>query len=190
MGYLIIGLGNIGAEYVDTRHNIGFMVLDQLAALQKTSFVTDKLGMVATCEYQGCTLYLLKPTTYMNLSGRSVCHWLGHTRIHVIHSLVIVDDVALPFGKLRMKARGSAAGHNGLKNIEAFLGTQAYPRLRMGIGSNFPKGRRADYVLAPFTAEEQKALPASMAQACQMILSFCASGIGPTMERYNNLTPQ
>ena len=185
MKYLIIGLGNIGAEYATTRHNVGFMVLDRLAAAQDATFRTDRLAAVAVCKYRGRTLHLIKPTTYMNCSGRAVRYWLQQLKVPLDKSLVIVDDIALPFGSLRMRARGAAAGHNGLKDIEEQLGTQAYPRLRLGIGDDFMPGRQADYVLAPFTAQEQAALPDSLTQACSMAYAFCTLGIERTMNQYN-----
>lgn len=186
MKYLIVGLGNVGTEYTHTRHNVGFMVLDQLAKVQEATFQLDQLAALATCKYRGRTLCLIKPTTYMNHSGRAVGYWLNKLKLPVAQSLVVVDDVALPFGKLRMRAQGAAAGHNGLKSIEASLGSQVYPRLRMGIGCDFPKGHQADYVLAPFTVEELETLPASIDQACQMIYAFCTLGIVRTMEQYNH----
>ena len=186
MKYLIVGLGNVGNEYAFTRHNVGFMVLDQLARMQKKVFQSDRLATLATCQYRGRTLCLIKPTTYMNHSGRAVGYWLNKLKLPVEQSLVIVDDIALPLGKLRMRPQGTAAGHNGLKSIEASLGTQVYPRLRMGIGDEFSKGRQADYVLAPFTTKEQEALPKLIDQACQAIYAFCTLGVARTMEQYNN----
>lgn len=190
MKYLITGLGNTGEWYVHTRHNIGFMVLDQLAASHDASFTEGKLGMITTCKYRGHTLHLLKPTTYMNFSGKSVRYWLGQLKIPVEQSLTVVDDLALPFGKLRMRAKGATAGHNGLKSVEKYLATQAYPRLRVGIGNNFLKGYQADYVLKPFTMEERPKVPSFIDQACQMVLSFCSIGIERTMERCNSAAPQ
>ncbi len=186
MKYLIIGLGNIGAEYALTRHNAGFMVLDQLAAEQGATFRTERLAAVAVCRYRSRTLHLVKPTTYMNHSGRAVRYWCQQLKLPLDNSLVIVDDIALPFGCLRMRARGAAAGHNGLKDIEAQLGTRAYPRLRIGIGNDFVPGRQADYVLAPFTTQEQAALPDCLAQACSMVYAFCTLGIQRTMNQYNH----
>ena len=185
MKYLIVGLGNVGAAYADTRHNIGFIVLDHLAKELGASFRSERLAAVATCQHRGRQLYLAKPTTYMNDSGKAVRYWLHQLKLPTVRSLVVVDDVALPFGRLRMRAQGSSAGHNGLKSIEALLGTQEYPRLRVGIGSNFPKGRQAAYVLGAFTAEERAALHAPVDQACQMITTFCTLGIARTMEQYN-----
>lgn len=186
MKYLVVGLGNAGTEYALTRHNIGFMVLDQLAQMQATPFQPDRLAMLATCKYRNRLLCLVKPTTYMNHSGRAVGYWLHKLKLSVEQSLVVVDDVALPFGKLRMRSQGATAGHNGLKSIEASLSTQVYPRLRIGIGNDFPKGRQANYVLDPFTDQEQQVLPALLDQACQMIYTFCTSGIRYTMDQYNH----
>jgi PTH1 family peptidyl-tRNA hydrolase len=186
MKYLIVGLGNVGTEYAYTRHNVGFMVLDQLAKMQEAIFQLDRLATLATCKYRGRTLYLIKPTTYMNHSGRAVAYWLNKLKLPVEQSLVVVDDVALPFGKLRMRTQGAPAGHNGLKSVEASLGTQVYPRLRMGIGHDFPKGHQADYVLAPFTEKELETLPVPLDRACQMIYAFCTLGIVRTMEQHNH----
>ena len=185
MKYLLVGLGNIGTEYTLTRHNIGFMVLDQLAQAHGVSFEEKRLAAVAHYRYRGRQLYLIKPNTYMNNSGKAVRYWLQHLQVPLERSLVIVDDVALPFGKLRIRSQGSSAGHNGLKSIEAMVGSRAYPRLRMGIGQDFPKGRQADYVLAPFTAREQAALPAHIDLACEIVQAFCTSGIEQTMAQYN-----
>lgn len=187
MKYLIVGLGNIGTEYASTRHNMGFMVLDRLAMLQKTPFQSDRLASVATCSYRGRKLFLVKPTTYMNHSGRAVAYWLSKLKLSAEQSLVVVDDIAFSLGKLRIRAQGSHAGHNGLKNIESSLGTQAYPRLRVGIGHNFCPGAQSDYVLAPFTPKEQVSLPAIMDQACTIVHAFCTLGIVRTMERYNRV---
>jgi PTH1 family peptidyl-tRNA hydrolase len=184
--YLIIGLGNIGTEYAATRHNVGFRVVEQLGEALGVTFQPDRLAAVATGKYRGRTLYLVKPSTYMNLSGRAVSYWLNKLKLTPEQCLVVVDDVALPFGKLRLRPQGATAGHNGLKSIEASLATQAYPRLRVGIGNDFPKGRQADYVLAPFTQKEEEALPAVIDQACEIAYGFSTLGIARTMEQYNN----
>ena len=186
MKYLIIGLGNIGTEYAATRHNVGFRVVEQLGEAMAVTFQPDRLAAVATGKYRGRTLYLVKPSTYMNLSGRAVSYWLNKLKLTPEQCLVVVDDVALPFGKLRLRPQGATAGHNGLKSIEASLATQAYPRLRVGIGNDFPKGRQADYVLAPFTQKEEEALPAVIDQACEIAYGFSTLGIARTMEQYNN----
>ena len=189
MKYLIIGLGNIGSAYALTRHNIGFMALDQLAHDRGISFQADRLAATATCRYRGRTLHLIKPSTYMNNSGRAVHYWLHKLKLPAEKSLVIVDDLALAFGKLRMRPQGAAAGHNGLKSIEASLGTAAYPRLRMGIGHRFAPGQQADYVLGRFDAGEQAALPQPLTQACEMIYAFCTLGIERTMAQWNATPP-
>ena len=161
------------------------MVLDQLAQAHGVGFEERRLAAVAHYRYRGRQLYLIKPNTYMNNSGKAMRYWLQHLQVPLERSLVIVDDVALPFGKLRMRPQGTTAGHNGLKSIEALLGTQVYPRLRIGIGRDFPQGRQADYVLAPFTAQEQAALPTHIDQACQVVQAFCTLGLEQTMTQYN-----
>lgn len=185
MKYLIIGLGNIGHEYELTRHNIGFQVLDQLAAEQQVKFQIDRLALVTSFSYKGRSLYLIKPTTYMNLSGKAVQYWINKLKISIENTLTIVDDLALPFGKLRLRSQGSSAGHNGLKSMEMQLQTQAYPRLRFGIGNNFSKGQQANYVLARFQDQELSLLASPINQACEIIRSFCTLGITRTME-YSN----
>jgi len=185
MKYLIVGLGNIGPEYALTRHNIGFQVLDSLVVAHKATFRISRLASFASCRYQGKSLNLVKPTTYMNHSGNAVRYWLDKLKVPLENILIIVDDIALPFGKLRLKAQGSSAGHNGLKSLEAYLGTQAYSRLKFGIGTNFKPGQQADYVLAPFSSAECNVLPTYINQACEMVLAFCAIGITRTMEQYN-----
>ena len=154
MKYLIVGLGNIGAEYADTRHNIGFNVLDALAGASNIAFTTDRYGAVAELRHKGRTLVLLKPSTYMNLSGKAVRYWLDREKIERENLLVVVDDIALPFGTLRMRTRGSAGGHNGLKSICELLGTEDYARIRFGIGGDFARGQQVDYVLGQWTEEE------------------------------------
>ncbi|MEQ8808449.1 MAG: aminoacyl-tRNA hydrolase, partial [Imperialibacter sp.] len=151
MKYLIAGLGNIGPEYELTRHNIGFLVLDRLAQAASASFTFNKQAYTAEIKHKGRTLHLIKPTTYMNLSGKAVAYWMQQLKVPRENILVITDDIALPFGKLRMKPKGSSAGHNGLKNIEATLGGQDYPRLRFGIGDNYSKGHQVEYVLNNFS---------------------------------------
>ena len=185
MKYLIVGLGNIGTEYALTRHNVGFMVLDQLAQAHEATFQDQRLAAVAYYSYYGYQLYLIKPTTYMNHSGKAARYWLQQHKVPIDRSLVVVDDIALPLGKIRLRPQGANAGHNGLKSIETLLGTQVYPRLRVGIGHDFRPGQRADYVLAPFTAQEQATLPTLINQACKMIHAFCTLGIERTMAQYN-----
>lgn len=186
MKYLIAGLGNIGAEYELTRHNIGFLVLDHLASKLEIKFTSDKLSFVAEGKYKGRSIYLIKPTTYMNLSGKAVNYWLQELKIPVENLLVVTDDIALPFGKLRMRGKGSNAGHNGLGSIEETLGGNSYPRLRCGIGSNFSKGRQVDYVLSRFSEQEFQELDPLLEKACEMILSFCSIGIERTMNFFND----
>jgi PTH1 family peptidyl-tRNA hydrolase len=185
MKYLIAGLGNIGAEYELTRHNIGFLVLDQLADQQKAEFKADRHAERAEFKFKGRTLHLIKPSTYMNLSGKAVAYWLNELKIQKENLLVVVDDLALPFGALRMRTKGSAAGHNGLKNIELVLGGQDYTRLRFGISDNFGKGQQADYVLSNFKKEEFQKLPPFIDQANEMILSYSTIGPERTMSLFN-----
>jgi PTH1 family peptidyl-tRNA hydrolase len=185
MKYLIAGLGNIGAEYELTRHNAGFLVLDRLADIHKIDFQTDRLADKAELKYKGKQIHLIKPTTFMNLSGKAISYWLKELKIPKENLLVIVDELALPFGSLRLRAKGSAAGHNGLKNIELLLGGQDYPRLRFGIGDHFPKGQQVDYVLSNFTKKEFEELPFVMDKSIEAILSFCTIGIERTMNIYN-----
>ena len=184
--FLIAGLGNIGPEYETTRHNIGFMILDRIAELQSASFEHQRHAFTSTLNLKGRTLHLIKPTTYMNLSGKALNYWLSELKIPLENLLVVVDDIALPFGSLRMRAKGSAAGHNGLTDIENTLGSNQYPRLRFGIDNNFYKGKQADYVLSPFSKEEQKNLPEFIDKAADMIQSFCLSGIQITMTQFND----
>ncbi|MDE5687810.1 MAG: aminoacyl-tRNA hydrolase [Paramuribaculum sp.] len=186
MKYLIVGLGNIGEEYAGTRHNIGFMILDAFAKASNISFATDRYGDVARMRLKNKQLVLLKPSTYMNLSGNAVRYWKEKEGIDVDHILVLVDDIALPFGAIRIKGNGSDAGHNGLKNIAAMLGSQAYPRLRFGIGNDYPRGAQIEYVLGRFTPEQRTELPARIEVACEAIKAFCLSGIGFAMCNFNN----
>ena len=151
MKYLIAGLGNIGPEYELTRHNAGFLILDQLADMHKTDFTTERLAMHTEIKHKGRSIHLIKPTTYMNLSGKAIAYWLQELKVAKENLLVVVDEIALPFGSLRMRGKGSAAGHNGLKNIELTLNGQDYSRLRVGVGDNYSKGRQVDYVLSNFS---------------------------------------
>ena len=186
MKFLIAGLGNIGPEYELTRHNVGFLVIDQLADKLGTDFVSSRYAAKAEAKYKGKVLHLIKPSTYMNLSGKSIQYWMNDLKVPKENLLVIVDDLALPFGSLRLRPQGSAAGHNGLKNIELLLNGQDYPRLRFGIGDNFSKGNQVDFVLSTFTQEEMNELPDKMNKAVEMILSFCTTGIARTMSQYNS----
>ena len=185
MKYLIAGLGNIGAEYELTRHNIGFLVLDQLADQQKADFASSRLADKAEFKFKVRSIHLIKPTTYMNLSGKAVAYWLKALNIPRENLLVVVDEIALPFGTLRMRPKGSSGGHNGLQNIEDVLGDQAYPRLRFGIGNEYSKGHQVEYVLSNFSKEQFDALPAIMKKANDMILSFCTICTEKTMSLYN-----
>ena len=185
MKYLIVGLGNIGPEYADTRHNIGFMVANELAKREKVSFSNLRLAYYTELSHKGRKVYVIKPTTYMNLSGKAVNYWMQELRIPIENVLVIVDDLALPFGTIRLKPKGSAAGHNGLKSIEGVLGGVDYPRLRFGISDNYPKGRQIDYVLSGFDEDEQPELPALIDRSIEMIHSFVSVGAELTMTRFN-----
>ena len=189
MKYLIVGLGNIGREYEATRHNIGFRIADALAARLGTSFATKRYGDVATGRIKNAQIVLLKPSTYMNLSGEAVRYWMSTERITIDHILVLVDDLALPFGTLRLKGKGSDAGHNGLKNIAQLLGSQAYPRLRFGIGNDYPQGKQIDYVLGAFPPEQEARLPQLIEQACEAAAAFCLEGITSAMTKYNSAAP-
>ncbi|MCC8176433.1 MAG: aminoacyl-tRNA hydrolase [Bacteroidales bacterium] len=186
MKYLIVGLGNIGDEYRDTRHNIGFMILDAFAEASNITFTTERYGDVGRGRVKNKQVVLLKPSTYMNLSGNAVRYWLQKENIPIDHMLVVVDDIALPFGAIRIKARGSDAGHNGLKNIAAMLGTQAYPRLRFGVGNDFARGTQIDYVLGPFTPEERQHLPERIAVAVDAIRTDVLAGLDRAMCDFNN----
>ena len=186
MKYLIVGLGNIGPEYENTRHNIGFRVLDALAKASNLIFSDGRYGATCEMKIKGRTLILLKPSTYMNLSGNAVRYWLQKENIPVENLLVIVDDLALPFGSLRLKPRGSDAGHNGLKHIQQILGSDNYARLRFGIGNDFSKGQQVNYVLGSFPEEQEKELPTRLERAGEIIKSFCLAGIQLTMTQFNN----
>ena len=185
MKYLIVGLGNIGSEYENTRHNIGFNVLDELAKQESLSFENLRYGAVAEYKFKGKTLVLLKPSTYMNLSGKAIRYWLQQEKIKPENLLVIVDDLALPFGSLRMRQKGSDAGHNGLKNIQEIFGHNNYARVRFGIGDNFSRGKQVDYVLGKWTDEERAGLYEGIDLAIQMIKGFVTIGAARTMSQYN-----
>lgn len=187
MKFLIVGLGNIGAEYENTRHNIGFMVVDKLAADNGARFAMDRYAYWTEIRCKGGhTLVMIKPTTYMNESGKAVRYWMEREKIPVERILVVVDDLALEPGQLRMKAGGSAGGHNGLSNINLLIGTQNYPRLRFGIGSNFHKGQQIDYVLGKFSAQDLPLIEPKIDIAGEMIKSFAFAGIANTMNTFNN----
>ncbi len=183
--FLIVGLGNIGTEYVRTRHNIGFKVLNHLAKQNEIEFETRKLGALATYKLKGRTFLLLKPNTFMNLSGKAVKYWLDKENISLENLLVVTDDLNLPFGTLRLKTKGSNGGHNGLKDIQDKLNTIHYNRLRFGISNEFSKGRQVDYVLGEWTNEESEKLDERLEQASKMLISFAMSGVNHTMNQFN-----
>ncbi len=184
MKFLIAGLGNIGNEYAQTRHNIGFDILDSLVS-DPAQFTLDRHAYYSMVKFKGKSLHLIKPTTYMNLSGKAVKYWLEHLKLSVENLLVVTDDIALPLGKLRVRKSGSDGGHNGLKNIIETLGTTEFPRLRFGIGGDFPKGYQVDYVLGKWSAEEKKQLPEKIEKACEAVKSFVTIGIDRTMNFHN-----
>lgn len=183
MKYLIAGLGNIGDEYVGTRHNIGFAVADALAG--DARFTQDRHAFVTEVKFKGRILVIIKPTTFMNLSGKALQYWLQAEKIPLENLIVITDDIALPFGTIRIKAKGSDGGHNGLKSIQETLGTGDYPRLRFGVGNEFSKGRQSDYVLGKWSDEEKKLLPERISKCCEAVKAFTTIGIGLTMTNYN-----
>ncbi|MBO7459131.1 MAG: aminoacyl-tRNA hydrolase [Paludibacteraceae bacterium] len=183
--FLIVGLGNIGDEYAGTRHNIGFMMIDAFAQSVNAEWQDKRYGFVAKCRVKNAELVLLKPSTYMNLSGNAVRYWLQAEKIPVENMLVLVDDLNLPFGTIRIRKQGSNGGHNGLGHIQSVLGTDAYARVRFGIGNEFTRGTQINYVLGHWTEEEEKALPDRLALFKEIIPSFCLQGIDRTMNQYN-----
>ncbi len=183
--YLIIGLGNPGQEYADTRHNIGFQVLDTLASEFNASFTSARYGDVTEFRHKGRTFILLKPATFMNLSGKAVRYWMDQEKLTPERLLVVTDDLAIPFGAIRLKPRGGAGGHNGLASIIEVLGSDEYPRLRFGIGSEFARGRQSEYVLGPWDTEERKTLDARIELARKAILQFGLLGIDQAMNGFN-----
>lgn len=185
MKFLIIGLGNKGAEYENTRHNIGFKIAEKIAEKTAAKFASAHFGWVAEARYKGKKVYILQPDTYMNLSGKAIKFWMQKENIPLENILAITDDLALPFGTLRMKMKGSDAGHNGLKSIQQELQTQNYARLRFGISADFSAGRQSDYVLGKWTAEEQEKLPERIEKFAAAALSFVFAGIGNTMTAFN-----
>ena len=185
MNYLIAGLGNIGQEYSDTRHNAGFMVLDAWAQASNTVFTTQRYGDVAEVSFKGRKITLLKPSTYMNLSGNAIRYWMTKLKIPVENLLVICDDLNIPFGTLRMRKKGSDGGHNGLKNIQELLGTQDYARIRVGIGNDFLRGGQVDFVLGKLDEEELKAMPEICAQVIEGAKSFVFCGADRAMNSFN-----
>ena len=185
--YLIVGLGNIGADYAGTRHNIGFDVADALIKKHEGSFRLDRLAEVAEIRWKGKTLITIKPTTFMNLSGKAVKYWMDKEKIPLENVLIIVDELALPLTKFRLRPAGSSAGHNGLRSIEEVLGTDGYPRLRFGIGNSFPKGRQVDFVLGKWREDELPLVRQKVDKTVELVESFATSGIERTMNQYNNL---
>jgi peptidyl-tRNA hydrolase, PTH1 family len=185
MKYLIVGLGNPGAKYENTRHNVGFKVVEAFAKMHEASFSPDRQADVARAKFKGRTVVLIKPTTFMNLSGKAVNYWLQQEKIPIENLLVITDDIALPFGKLRMKGKGSDGGHNGLKDIQSTLNTVDYARVRFGVGSEFNKGQQADYVLGEWSLEEKIALEERIQTATEFIKGFCTIGLQLTMTNWN-----
>ncbi|MDE6000346.1 MAG: aminoacyl-tRNA hydrolase [Bacteroidaceae bacterium] len=185
MKYLIVGLGNIGDEYVGTRHNIGFRTLDAFAKKQGAEWTDKRYGAIAKTRVKNAELTLLKPSTYMNLSGQAVRYWAQQEKIPVENILVIVDDLSLPVGKIRLRGNGSAGGHNGLKNIESCMMTQNYARIKFGIGNDFPKGAQVDFVLGQFSDEDNKIIEEKLEYVGDAIKSFCLQGLDRTMNQYN-----
>ncbi|MFY0604532.1 MAG: aminoacyl-tRNA hydrolase [Flavobacteriaceae bacterium] len=183
--FLIVGLGNIGEKYTNTRHNIGFQVVSALAKEQNVKFETEKLGDIATFRFKGRTYILLKPSTYMNLSGKALKYWMTKEKILLENILVVTDDVNIDFGSIRIKAKGSAGGHNGLKDIEAKLGHQKYARFRFGVGGNYSKGRQVDFVLGEWNKEEKSQLIERIPISTKAILSFGTDGLNNTMNNFN-----
>jgi PTH1 family peptidyl-tRNA hydrolase len=185
MKYLIVGLGNPGFKYENTRHNVGFKVLEELLKSSDTKFSVDKLGDIAETKFKGRTLVLLKPSTFMNLSGKAVNYWMQREKIPLERVLIITDDIALPFGKLRLKGKGSDAGHNGLKDIAAALNTTKYARLKFGVGSEFSKGNQIDYVLGEWNVEELKTFEERLIVSTEFIKGFSTIGLDRTMSNWN-----
>jgi len=183
--YLIVGLGNIGSKYENTRHNIGFRILDELAVKEGIAFEVQKLGSIAKFRFKGRTFILLKPSTYMNLSGKAVKYWQTKEKIALENTLVICDDLNIPFGTIRLKAKGSDGGHNGLKDINTILQTQNYARFRFGVSDEFKKGKQVDYVLGEWNTDEASKLPERLDKACALIKSFATSGLNNTMSEFN-----
>lgn len=185
MKYLIAGLGNVGSEYEGTRHNVGFMVVDQMARQADAHWTLERRAYRTEIKIKGRTLILIKPTTYMNLSGEAVHYWMQTEKVPPANLLVVVDDIALPLGTLRMRKQGAAGGHNGLRNIESLLGRTDYCRLRIGVGNNFGRGHQIDYVLGTFTADELTQLSPRLDLACEAVACFATQGPDRAMNMYN-----
>lgn len=186
MKYLIAGLGNIGNEYANSRHNIGFIILDALAEVSGFTYSLQRHAYTATYKFKGRTFILIKPTTFVNLSGKAINYWLQKEKVSLENLLIVVDDIDLPFGTLRLRAKGGDAGHNGLKNINEAIGTNNYARLRFGIGDDFSRGTKVNYVLGEWTKKEQKIISSRSNQAIEMIKSFGTIGVEKTMTEFNN----
>jgi PTH1 family peptidyl-tRNA hydrolase len=187
MKYLIVGLGNIGNEYAHTRHNIGFDVAHAFVSKHGMQFKQERLAYFAEVRWKGRIFYCICPTTFMNLSGKAVKYWMDKEKVELQNTLVVVDDLALPLNKIRIRPGGSDAGHNGLKSIQEILGTQDYPKLRFGIGNNYPKGRQVDFVLGKWTSEEEPLVKLKIEKSIDVIESFSTVGIAATMTRFNNV---
>jgi PTH1 family peptidyl-tRNA hydrolase len=185
MKYLIVGLGNPGPEYAGTRHNIGFHVVEELARSAEVRFESDRYADMTELRHKGRTFILVKPQTFMNLSGKAVRYWMEKESVPAERTLVVTDDLALPYGRIRLRANGSAGGHNGLTNVIEVLGTQEFPRLRFGIGSDFPRGRQSEHVLGPWSEEEMKTLGERTEIACKAVLQFGLLGIASAMNNFN-----
>jgi PTH1 family peptidyl-tRNA hydrolase len=185
--YLIVGLGNIGAEYAHTRHNIGFDVVNAFVQKHQGTFRQDRLAYVAEIKWKGRLLICICPTTYMNLSGKAFKYWMDKEKIALHHTLTILDEIALPLNKLRLRPSGSAGGHNGLKDIEASIGSKDYPKLRFGIGNNYPKGKQADYVLGKWHKDEEPLVKLKIEKCVEIIENFVTIGIEKTMNTVNNM---
>lgn len=186
MKFLIVGLGNVGDEYAHTRHNIGFDVVNEFVQKHGGSFRTDRYAYVADVKWKGKSFVCICPTTYMNLSGKAVKYWADKEKIELPNTLVIVDEIALPLNKLRVRPGGSDAGHNGLKSLQESLGTKEYPRLRFGIGNNYPKGHQADYVLSKWKKEEEPLVKLKIGKSVEVIECFATQGIAAAMNQVNN----
>ena len=186
MKYLVAGLGNPGDEYSDTRHNIGFEIADALARSAGAFFMPDRLASKAEIKHKGRTIVLIKPATFMNLSGKAVNYWMQQEKISLENLLILTDDIALPFGVIRLRAKGSPGGHNGLKSISETLLSDGYARARFGVGSEFSKGKQVDYVLGKWNAEEENILPERIGVAVDLVKSFATAGVTVTMNEFNN----
>lgn len=186
--FLLVGLGNIGAEYANTRHNIGFDVLNTFVMKHKGSFEVERLAYMAEVKVKGKNIVCICPTTYMNLSGRAFKYWMDKARVPLENTLTVVDDIALPLDKIRLRPGGSAGGHNGLKDIENILGTDKYPKLRFGIGNQYPKGMQADFVLGKWRKEEEIQVKLKIEKCMDVIETFVSAGIGQAMALYNNMS--